>query len=163
VTDRLTHLDEAGRTRMVDVSEKSETLRVATARGEVRMRPETLARIRAGQVAKGDVLAAAQLAAVQGAKRTWELVPLCHPIPLSGVDVEFRLRDEPPAVEVRATVRAVARTGVEMEALCAVLTAALCVYDMCKAVDRDMTITDVWLEHKAGGRSGEYRRSAGGG
>jgi cyclic pyranopterin phosphate synthase len=163
VTDRLTHLDEAGRPRMVDVSEKSETLRVATARGEVRMRPETLARIRAGQVAKGDVLAAAQLAAVQGAKRTWELVPLCHPIPLSGVAVEFRLRDEPPAVEVRATVRAVARTGVEMEALCAVLTAALCVYDMCKAVDRDMTITDVWLEYKAGGRSGEYRRSAGGG
>ncbi|MDR5676547.1 MAG: cyclic pyranopterin monophosphate synthase MoaC, partial [Armatimonadota bacterium] len=85
-------------------------------------------------------------------------VPLCHPIPLSGVDVEFHLRDEPPAVEVRATVRAVARTGVEMEALCAVVSACLCVYDMCKAADRDMVITDVWLEHKAGGRSGEYRR-----
>ncbi len=157
--DPLTHLDEAGRPRMVDVSEKAETLRVATARGEVRMRPETLERIRAGKVAKGDVLAAAQLAAVQGAKRTWELVPLCHPIPLSAVEVDFHLRDAPPAVEVRATVRAVARTGVEMEALCAVVTAALCIYDMCKAVDRDMTITDVWLEHKAGGRSGEYRRA----
>ena len=157
--DPLTHLDEAGRPRMVDVSEKAETLRVATARGEVRVRPETLERIRSGQVAKGDVLAAAQLAAVQGAKRTWELVPLCHPIPLSGVEVAFTLREEPPAVEVRATVRAVARTGVEMEALCAVVSAALCIYDMCKAVDRDMTITDVWLEHKAGGRSGEYRRT----
>jgi cyclic pyranopterin phosphate synthase len=159
VRDPLTHLDEAGRPRMVDVSEKAETLRVATARGEVRVRPETLERIRSGQVAKGDVLAAAQLAAVQGAKRTWELVPLCHPIPLSGVEVAFTLREEPPAVEVRATVRAVARTGVEMEALCAVVSAALCIYDMCKAVDRDMTITDVWLEHKAGGRSGEYRRA----
>lgn len=157
--DPLTHLDEAGRPRMVDVSEKAETLRVATARGEVRLRPETLERIRSGQVAKGDVLAAAQLAAVQGAKRTWELVPLCHPIPLSGVEVAFTLREDPPAVEVRATVRAVARTGVEMEALCAVVSAALCIYDMCKAVDRDMTITDVWLEHKAGGRSGEYRRA----
>ncbi len=157
--DPLTHLDEAGRPRMVDVSEKAETLRVATARGEVRVRPETLERIRSGQVAKGDVLAAAQLAAVQGAKRTWELVPLCHPIPLSGVEVAFTLREDPPAVEVRATVRAVARTGVEMEALCAVVSAALCIYDMCKAVDRDMTITDVWLEHKAGGRSGEYRRA----
>jgi cyclic pyranopterin phosphate synthase len=159
VRDPLTHLDEAGRPRMVDVSEKAETLRVATARGEVRLRPETLERIRSGQVAKGDVLAAAQLAAVQGAKRTWELVPLCHPIPLSGVEVAFTLREDPPAVEVRATVRAVARTGVEMEALCAVVSAALCIYDMCKAVDRDMTITDVWLEHKAGGRSGEYRRA----
>jgi cyclic pyranopterin phosphate synthase len=159
VRDPLTHLDEAGRPRMVDVSEKAETLRVATARGEVRVRPETLERIRSGQVAKGDVLAAAQLAAVQGAKRTWELVPLCHPIPLSGVEVAFTLREDPPAVEVRATVRAVARTGVEMEALCAVVSAALCIYDMCKAVDRDMTITDVWLEHKAGGRSGEYRRT----
>jgi cyclic pyranopterin phosphate synthase len=159
VRDPLTHLDEAGRPRMVDVSEKAETLRVATARGEVRVRPETLERIRSGQVAKGDVLAAAQLAAVQGAKRTWELVPLCHPIPLSGVEVAFTLREDPPAVEVRATVRAVARTGVEMEALCAVVSAALCIYDMCKAVDRDMTITDVWLEHKAGGRSGEYRRA----
>lgn len=155
---RLSHLDEAGRPRMVDVSDKAETLREATARGEVRMRPETLARIRAGEVRKGDVLAAAQLAAVQGAKRTWELVPLCHPIPLSGVDVAFTLREDPPAVEVRATVRAVARTGVEMEALCAVLAACLCVYDMCKAVDREMVIGDVWLEHKAGGRSGEYRR-----
>lgn len=158
MTDRLTHLDEAGRPRMVDVSEKAETLRSATARGEVRMRPETLERIRSGQLAKGDVLAAAQLAAVQGAKRTWELVPLCHPIPISGVEVEFRLRDQPAAVEIRATVKAVARTGVEMEALCAVLTAALCVYDMCKAIDRELTITDVWLEHKTGGRSGEYRR-----
>jgi len=162
VSDRLTHVDEAGRPHMVDVSEKPETLRVATARGEVRMRADTLARIRAGQVAKGDVLAAAQLAAVQGAKRTWELVPLCHPIPLSAVEVGFHLREQPPAVEVRATVRAVARTGVEMEALCAVLSAALCVYDMCKAIDRDMAITDIWLEHKSGGRSGEYRRAGGG-
>lgn len=158
MTDRLTHLDEAGRPRMVDVSEKAETLRSATARGEVRMRPETLERIRSGQVAKGDVLAAAQLAAVQGVKRTWELVPLCHPIPISGVEVEFGLRERPAAVEIRATVKAVARTGVEMEALCAVLAAALCIYDMCKAIDRELTITEVWLEHKTGGRSGEYRR-----
>ncbi len=158
MSDALTHLDQSGRPRMVDVSGKAETLREATARGEVRMRAQTLARLRAGQVHKGDVLATAQLAAVQGAKRAWELVPLCHPIPLTGVEVAFHLREDPPAVEVRATVRAVARTGVEMEALCAVVSACLCVYDMCKALDREMAITQVWLEHKSGGRSGEYRR-----
>lgn len=158
--EELSHLDRAGRPRMVEVGGKPETAREATARGEVRMRPQTLARIRAGQLEKGDVLAVAQLAGIQAAKRTWELIPLCHPIPLTGVELEFRLDEARSCVEIRATARAVARTGVEMEALVAVMGAALAIYDMCKAVDREMTITDVWLERKSGGRSGTFVRAA---
>jgi len=156
----LTHLDRAGRPRMVEVGRKPETAREATARGEVRMRPETLARIQAGQVAKGDVLAVAQLAGIQAAKRTWEIVPLCHQIPLTGVEMEFRMDEARSCVEIRATARAHARTGVEMEALVAVMAAALAIYDMCKAIDREIAITDVWLERKTGGRSGTFVRAS---
>jgi len=145
---------------MVEVGQKPETAREATARGEVRMRPETLARIRAGQISKGDVLAVAQLAGIQAAKRTWEIVPLCHQIPLTGVEMEFRMDEARSCVEIRATARAHARTGVEMEALVAVVAAALAIYDMCKAIDREIVITDVWLERKSGGRSGTFVRTS---
>ncbi len=158
MSDDLTHLDEAGRARMVDVSRKDDTVRVATARGRVLMRPETLALVRSGGMKKGDVLAIAQIAGVMGAKRTSDLVPLCHPLPISGVDMSFELDDGASAVEIEATVRVVGKTGVEMEALTAVSVAALTVYDMCKAVDKDMVIDSIRLVHKLGGKSGEYRR-----
>src|ERR1044071_1884048 len=132
---RLTHFDAEGNARMVDVSEKSETERVAVAKGAVVMAPETLALIRAGNVKKGDVLTVAQLAGIMGAKRTPDLIPLCHPLPLSSVTVELACQTEPPSVEISATCRVHGPTGVEMEALCAVAAAALTVYDMCKAVD----------------------------
>ena len=157
-TGELTHLDERGRARMVDVSDKDVTRREATARAVVRMRPETARLIQTGGVAKGDVLAVAQVAGVMGAKRTPDLIPLCHPLPITGVDMDFRLDVERAELEIRATVRVTGRTGVEMEALTAVSVAALTVYDMCKAVDRGMTIGDVELLHKAGGKSGEYVR-----
>jgi cyclic pyranopterin monophosphate synthase len=155
----LTHLDERGRARMVDVSAKDDTVRVATARGRVLMKPETLALIRSGGVKKGDVLAIAQVAGVMGAKRTSDLIPLCHPLPIAGVDLRFELDEEASAVEIEASARVVGKTGVEMEALTAVAAAALTVYDMCKAVDKDMTIEAVRLVHKVGGKSGEYRRA----
>jgi cyclic pyranopterin monophosphate synthase len=155
----LTHLDESGRARMVDVSAKGETVRVATARGRVLMRPETLALIREGRVSKGDVFAVAQVAGVMGAKRTPDLIPLCHPLPISGVDLQFELNEAASAVEISATARVVGKTGVEMEALTAVGVAALTVYDMCKAVDKEMVIDRVRLVHKLGGKSGEYRRA----
>lgn len=155
----LTHLDETGRARMVDVSAKGETVRIATARGRVLMRPETLALIRSGGVTKGDVLAIAQVAGVMGAKRTSELIPLCHPLPITGVDLRFELDDDASAVEITAIARIVGKTGVEMEALTAVSTAALTVYDMCKAVDKDMAIEGIRLVHKVGGKSGEYVRA----
>jgi cyclic pyranopterin monophosphate synthase len=155
----LTHLDESGRARMVDVSAKGETIRVATARGRVLMRPETLALIRRGGMSKGDVLAVAQVAGVLGAKRTSDLIPLCHPLPISGVDLQFELDEAASAVEISATARVVGKTGVEMEALTAVGVAALTVYDMCKAVDKEMVIDRVRLVHKLGGKSGEYRRA----
>jgi cyclic pyranopterin phosphate synthase len=152
----LTHFDEAGNAVMVDVTGKAATERVATASGRVLMRPETLALIERREVAKGDVLSVAQLAGIMAAKRTAELIPLCHPLPLSSVKVELACRPEPTAVEITATCRTVGRTGVEMEALCAVSAAALTVYDMCKAVDRGMRITDIRLRHKSGGKSGTY-------
>ncbi|MDR7556231.1 MAG: cyclic pyranopterin monophosphate synthase MoaC [Armatimonadota bacterium] len=155
---RLTHVDAAGRSRMVDVSAKPATLRHATARGEVRMRPATLALLRANRLAKGDVLSVAQIAGVLAAKRTAELIPLCHPLPLTDVHVHLTPQAAPARVAIEATVRTVAPTGVEMEALTAVAVAALTVYDMCKAADRGMTIGRIRLVHKAGGRSGEYRR-----
>jgi cyclic pyranopterin monophosphate synthase len=152
----FSHFDEAGNAVMVDVTGKAVTERVASASGRVLMQPETLALIERRAVAKGDVLSIAQLAGIMGAKRTAELIPLCHPLPLSAVRVELACRSEPAAVEITATCRSVGRTGVEMEALCAVSAAALTVYDMCKAVDRGMRITDIRLRHKSGGKSGTY-------
>ena len=153
----LTHLDESGRARMVDVSDKAVTRREATARATVSMQPETAALIKSGGVAKGDVLAVAQVAGIMAAKRTPDLIPMCHPLPITGVEMQFEL--EPAGVlEIRATVRVTGRTGVEMEALTAAAVAALTVYDMCKAVDRAMSIGHVELLHKVGGKSGEFIR-----
>jgi indole-3-glycerol phosphate synthase len=152
----FTHLDAEGRARMVDVSDKAETDRVAAAGARVVMRRETLERIRSGDVAKGDVLAVARLAGIMAAKRTAELIPLCHPLALTSVSVELACRPERSAVEITATCRLRGRTGVEMEALTAASVAALTVYDMCKAVDRGMVITDLRLLRKSGGRSGDW-------
>jgi cyclic pyranopterin phosphate synthase len=155
----LTHLDESGRARMVDVSEKDVTQREATARAVVTMQPDTARLIQQGAMKKGDVLAVAQVAGVMAAKRTPDLIPLCHPLPITGVDMAFDLNVDEARLEIRATVRVTGKTGVEMEALTAVSIAALTVYDMCKAVDRGMAINEVALLHKAGGKSGEFTRS----
>jgi cyclic pyranopterin phosphate synthase len=152
----LSHFDAKGNAVMVDVTAKDATDRSATAAGRVLMRPETLRLIERRRVEKGDVLAVAQLAGIMAAKRTSELIPLCHPLPLSSVEVELACRPEPPSVEITATCRVHGRTGVEMEALCAVSAAALTVYDMCKAVDRGMRITDLRLRRKTGGKSGTF-------
>ena len=155
----LTHFNEQGRARMVDVTEKAVTFREAEAAGEIRVSPETLAQIKAGSLKKGDVLAVAQVAGIMAAKRNWELIPMCHPLSLTGVDLSFRLREEAPqAVEIFAAVRCRGETGVEMEALTAVSTAALTIYDMCKAVQKDMTIERIRLLKKSGGKSGNYIR-----
>jgi cyclic pyranopterin phosphate synthase len=153
---RLTHFDAEGRAVMVDVSAKDETERVATARGSVRMRAETLARIADRAVEKGDVLAIARLAGIMASKRTADLIPLCHPIALNSVTVDLTCAPETGTVEIVATCRTRGRTGVEMEALTAVSVAALTVYDMCKAADRGMTIGEIRLTHKSGGKSGTY-------
>jgi len=154
----LTHFNESGRAKMVDVGGKTPTERMARARAKITMRPETLRLIRTGGVAKGDVLAVAQIAGIQAAKRTWELIPMCHPIALTGVDIAFEMQENPPAIQVEATVRCVGVTGVEMEALTAASVAALTIYDMCKAAQKDMEITDLYLLEKSGGKSGDYRR-----
>jgi cyclic pyranopterin phosphate synthase len=154
----LTHVDEHGAARMVDVTLKQETVREAVARGRVRMRPETLQKIRENSLAKGDVLAVARVAGIMAAKETGRLIPLCHPLPIGSCAVDFRLNEELSAVEIEARVRTAARTGVEMEALTAVAVAALTIYDMAKAVDREMTIEAVRLVAKSGGRSGTYLR-----
>ena len=153
---RLTHFDAEGKAAMVDVSAKTETERVATAKGSVIMRPETLALIAAGEMKKGDVLAVARLAGIMAAKRTAELVPLCHPLALAAIAVDLAIDRQRSAVDIVATCKLVGRTGIEMEALTAVSVAALTVYDMCKAVDRAMIITDIRLTHKRGGKSGSY-------
>jgi cyclic pyranopterin monophosphate synthase len=155
----LTHLDARGRARMVDVSDKDITRREATARATVSMLPATAQLIQSGGVAKGDVLAVAQVAGVMAAKRTPDLIPMCHPLPITGVDFAFDLDAPRGQLEIRATVRVTGRTGVEMEALTAAAVAALTVYDMCKAVDRGMSIGNVELLHKVGGKSGEFTRS----
>lgn len=152
----LSHFDRAGRARMVDVGGKPETERVAVASGRVHMARDTIVLIRKGRAAKGDVLAVAQIAAVMGAKRTPDLIPMCHPLMLTGIDVSFQVLDD--EVRVEATVSTLGRTGVEMEALTAVAAAALTIYDMLKAVDRGMTIGDIRLELKDGGRSGRWSR-----
>jgi len=153
----LSHVDERGRARMVDVSAKLVTQREAVARGTIRMRPQTLTLIRGGKIAKGEVLAVARIAGIMAAKRTAELIPLCHPLPIevAGIDFTARGRD---SLEIEARVKVSGKTGVEMEALTAVSAAALTVYDMCKAVDREMVISDIRLMEKRGGRSGEFRR-----
>ncbi|MGH2586091.1 MAG: cyclic pyranopterin monophosphate synthase MoaC, partial [Dehalococcoidia bacterium] len=150
---QLSHVDEAGRARMVDVTDKDDTRRVAVARGRVTMRPETLALIEAGAIAKGNVLTTAQIAGVMAAKRTHELIPMCHPLLLTGIDVSLTPTLDANAVEIQATVRTTGKTGVEMEALTAVSVAALTIYDMCKAVDRAMRIEAVRLVEKHGGKS----------
>jgi cyclic pyranopterin phosphate synthase len=152
----FTHLDAEGRARMVDVSDKAETDRVAIAGARVVMRQETLERIRTGNVSKGDVLSVARLAGIMAAKRTAELIPLCHPLALTSVGVDLECVPERSAVEITASCRLRGRTGVEMEALTAASVAALTVYDMCKAVDRGMVITDLRLLRKSGGKSGNW-------
>ena len=154
--NELTHFDASGRARMVNVGSKDETVRRAVATGRVEMLPETVQLVREGRAAKGDVLAVAQVAAIMGAKRTPELIPMCHPLMLTGVDVSFELTEN--AVLVSATVSTRGRTGVEMEALTAVSAAALTIYDMLKAVDRGMVIEAIQLERKEGGRSGIWER-----
>jgi cyclic pyranopterin phosphate synthase len=154
---RLTHLDARGRARMVDVSAKAITERIAVARAVLRMQPATLRRIRGGRIAKGEVLAVARVAGVMAAKRTAELIPLCHPLPVEVAAIDFTPRGA-GSLEITATVKVTGKTGVEMEALTAVSAAALTVYDMCKAVDRGMVITDLCLVEKRGGRSGTWRR-----
>ena len=152
----LTHFDAEGRAVMVDVAGKAETDRIAVARGSVTMAPETLERIRLGTVAKGDVLSVARLAGIMGAKRTPDLIPLCHPLALSSVTLELTLAPDRNAVDIQATCKLKGRTGVEMEALTAVSVAALTIYDMVKAVDRSMVIGEIRLIHKSGGKSGTW-------
>ena len=152
----LTHFNEQGRARMVDVSGKAVTYRTARAAGRVWMNPETLEKVRAGQMAKGDVLAVAQVAGIMAAKRTWELIPMCHPLPLTSIDISFAFQDD--ALDIQAQVKCSGETGVEMEALTAVSAAALTVYDMCKAVQRDMVIDQIRLLEKTGGKSSVFRR-----
>ena len=153
---KLTHLDDEGNAVMVDVSDKDVTERTATAKGLVTMQPETMALIQEGGVKKGDVLSVAQLAGIMGAKRTPDLIPLCHPLDLTSVTVDLTCDTERNAVEISATCKLKGKTGVEMEALTAVAVAALTVYDLCKAVDRGMRISDIRLVHKAGGKSGTF-------
>ena len=154
---KLTHLDDKGNAAMVDVSAKDSTQRTATAKGSIYMRPETMALIRKGDVKKGDVLSVARLAGIMGAKRTPDLITLCHPLDLESITVELTCDTERNAVDIAATCKLHGRTGVEMEALTAVAVAALTVYDMCKAVDRGMRIADIRLVHKAGGKSGTFK------
>jgi cyclic pyranopterin monophosphate synthase len=154
---KLTHLDESGRACMVDVGAKEDTARLAIAKGEILMKPETLALIRAGSLKKGDVLTVAQVAGIMAAKKTSELIPLCHPIPLTKVDLDLELDESLPGVQITATAKTVGKTGVEMEALTAVSVAALTVYDMAKAVEKTMKIQNIRLVEKHGGKSGDIK------
>ena len=154
----FTHFDEEGKARMVDVSDKAKTERIATAKGSVIMQPATLALIKQGGVKKGDVLSVARLAGIMGAKRTPDLIPLCHPLGLTSVQVDLTLDEARNAVDITATCKITGKTGVEMEALTAVSVAALTVYDMCKAADKAMQITDIRLTYKSGGKSGTFER-----
>lgn len=164
--NQLTHFNPEGRARMVDVGDKDVTQRVATAKGTVYMQPETFRLIKEGRIKKGDVLAVAQVAGIMGAKKTWEIVPMCHPLPLSGVDIGFSENSEPNketglcSITITATAKVTGRTGVEMEALTAVTTAALAIYDMCKAVDKGMIFNDIGLVYKSGGKSGTFSRES---
>lgn len=157
MSDNLTHLDEQGRANMVDVGDKPDTQRIAIAEGAVYVQPETWRLIEAGQMKKGDVLTIARLAGIMGAKKTSELIPLCHPLPLTKIAVELQLDDAQHAIRIQATTRTIGKTGVEMEALTAVSVAALTIYDMAKAVDRTMRIGDIRLLEKRGGMRGDYK------
>lgn len=156
---KLTHLDEKGEARMVDVTAKPVTSRAATARAVVRMKPATLAAILKGGIPKGDVFATARIAGIMAAKRTHELIPLCHPLPIGSIAVNFIPREKQSLIEIESTVKVEGKTGVEMEALTAASIAALTIYDMCKAIDREMTIESISLVEKTGGKSGHFRRS----
>ena len=153
---RLTHLDDQGRAHMVDVADKAVTHRIAVSVGQVRMKPETLELIRSGNAAKGDVLATARIAGIMASKKTPDLIPLCHPVPLTKVSVEFEINEELPGLSVTATAKALGQTGVEMEALTAVSVACLTIYDMAKAVDRGMEISGIKVLKKSGGKSGDW-------
>ena len=156
MSEKLTHFNAAGKATMVDVGDKDSSRRIAVARGEIRMQPDTLSRILDKRVEKGDVLGVARLAGIMAAKKTPELIPLCHPLPIDSVEVDFAPDNQESLVKIEARVRVNGRTGVEMEALTAVSVAALTIYDMCKAVDKSMTIGHVRLVEKQGGRSGHF-------
>ncbi|GAU76774.1 cyclic pyranopterin monophosphate synthase MoaC [Fusibacter sp. 3D3] len=153
----FTHFNEKGRAHMVEVTEKAETLRVAFAKGEIQMNPATIEAIKASSISKGDVLQVAQIAGVMGAKKTSDLIPMCHPLMLTHVSLDFEILED--RILIEATVKTFGKTGVEMEALTAVNIAALTIYDMCKAVDKDMVIDHVRLVEKTGGKSGHYKRA----
>ena len=155
MTNKLSHIDEAGNARMVDVGQKENTERIAIAKGEVVMKEKTLELIREGSIQKGDVLTVAQIAGIMAAKRTSELIPMCHPLPLHDIKLELSLNGELPGVKITSTVKTIAKTGVEMEALTAVAVAALTVYDMAKAAEKTMKIQNVRLVQKTGGKSGD--------
>ncbi len=156
----LTHTDEGGKARMVDVTEKSVTERVAVAKARVLMKKETLALVLANEMKKGDVLGVARIAGIMAAKKTSDLIPLCHPISITSVDVAFKTIKRPPSIDITATARIASKTGVEMEALTAASVSALTIYDMCKAVDKEMTLTDIRLMKKTGGKSGVFIRKS---
>ncbi len=156
---KLSHVDEHGRARMVDVSEKEVTSRVAVARGVIHMRPETLALILEEKIEKGDVFSVARIAGIMAAKKTSELIPMCHPLNITSVKIDLGARQQPARVEIEATVRVSGKTGVEMEAMTAVSVAGLTIYDMCKAVDREMSIGEIRLIEKSGGKSGTFIRA----
>lgn len=158
--EHLTHFDENGRARMVDVSDKGDTVREAVARGWVSMRRETLNLVAEGKMAKGDVLAVAQVAGIMASKHTANLIPMCHPLQLTGVGISFQLNQENNRVEIEAKVKTTGKTGVEMEALTAVSVAGLTIYDMCKAVDKEMVIGNICLIEKIGGKSGHFVRTS---
>ena len=155
-TMKFTHFDEAGNARMVDVGEKADTVREAKARGSIFMSRECLDMVMEGTMKKGDVLGTARIAGIMGARRTWALIPLCHPLPLSSLAIDFSIKQERCEIEAVCTARTTGKTGVEMEALTGVTAALLTVYDMCKAVDRTMEMGEIRLEHKSGGKSGEF-------
>lgn len=155
---KLTHFDKAGKARMVDVTEKNATRRAAVACGSIFMKPETLALIRQGKMEKGDVLGVARVAGIMAAKRTSELIPMCHPLAITSVTLDLSFNEKKNCVDISAAVKVTGQTGVEMEALTAVTVAALTVYDMCKAVDKEMIISDVMLVEKKGGKSGPFQR-----
>jgi len=154
--DKLTHIDEKGRPKMVDVSEKEDTKRTSVARGTIYMKPETLSLITSGGIAKGDVLSVAQTAGIMAAKRTWESIPMCHNILITGVEMDFQIDEKESAIHIEAAAVTTGKTGIEMESLHAVTVAALTIYDMCKAVDRGMRISDIKLVLKSGGKSGTF-------
>lgn len=154
----FTHFDDEGKSRMVDISDKKITVREAKARGIIKMKPETLRMIMEGKVKKGDVFGVAKIAGIMGAKKTSDLIPMCHPLEITGIELNFRPLERESSIEIESRVKVTGRTGVEMEAVTAVSIAAITIYDMCKAADKEMIISDIKLIEKRGGKSGEYKR-----